>query len=75
MGAKLTPEHIDSLSQAQGRRMSEKEAGFLHAFQGFIEDAIRDGRGFVPVIETLRQNIRGLARHQLSVAGGAQPGI
>jgi len=62
MGAQFTPEHLDTLRQAFRGRMSEQEAEFLRRVQAFIEDAIRDGLGFVPVMQTLQQAIRGLGR-------------
>jgi len=49
--------------------MAEKEVEFLHSLQNFIDEAIRDGLGFVPVLKTLRQNIRGLVHHRLNLDG------
>ena len=74
MGAQFTPEHLDGLRQARGGRMSEQEAEFLRSVQAFIEDAIRDGVGFVPVMQTLQQDIRGLARFRHNLDAARQPG-
>jgi hypothetical protein len=47
--------------------MSGKEVEFLRALQGVIEDAIHNGLEFATVVETLRQNLKGIANHQFNL--------
>ena len=72
MGAEFTPEHIDTLRQTYGGRMSESETEFLCSVQAFIEGAIRDSLGFVAVMQVLQQQIRGLGRFQFDLDDGAR---
>ena len=67
MGAGFTTEQIGGFRQAYGGRMADKEVEFLRSLQSFIDDAIRDGLGFAPVVKILRQNLRGLRHHRLNV--------
>jgi hypothetical protein len=65
MGAKFSTGQIEGFRQAYGDRMSAKEVEFLRSIQSFIEDAIREGLGFVLVVKNLKQNIMGLLKHTL----------
>jgi hypothetical protein len=63
----FSEEQIYRFRQTYGGRMAEKEVEFLHSLQHFIDDAIREGLGFVPVAQSLRQNIRGIFHHPVDV--------
>jgi hypothetical protein len=67
MGAEFSTKQIEGFRQTYGDRMSATEVEFLRSVGSFIEDAIREGLGFVLVLKTLRQNIRGLLKHRLNV--------
>src|SRR4051794_707442 len=56
-----TPEHLDSLRQTFGRRMSAGEIEFLRGLQRFIEDAICNGLSFGPVVNTIRNDVNAIA--------------
>ena len=67
MAAGFSARQIEGFRDDCGGRMPANEVEFLHSVQTFIEDAIREGLGFVPLVKSLRQNVRGLNRHRIEV--------
>lgn len=67
MAASFSSEQIDRFREVCGSRMPENEVQFLRSVQRFIDEAIRGGLGFVPVVKTLRQNVKGIRHHRINL--------